>query len=200
MLDALNEVISTAVATRATLLFNHVLASEPVATGRLRPHAGRRLRVQLIDWPELLPAPPLLWFAITPAGLVEWQGASASSAAAEAPVDLDITLNAGNPAALLVQGLRGQRPAVTVAGDAALAADVSWVMDNLRWDVRDDLARAFGDLPAAELSRRASALAAGLRSAVDGLMQRTRAARDGASDDGFSAAGQPPSPAQRPAR
>lgn len=188
MFKVLKQLVAQGVGARLVLLVNHVLAAEPVAAGRLRPHAGRCLRLQLTDWPELLPTLPVLSFVITPAGLMEWQpDADRSGACADSPVDLDITLNAGNPAGLLFQGLMGQKPAVSVAGDAALAADVSWVMDNVRWDVRDDLARAFGDLPAGELSRRASALAEGLRSAVDALVQRVRAAKGS-------------SPAQRPAR
>ncbi|MDL2337578.1 MAG: hypothetical protein QFE16_07040 [Pseudomonadota bacterium] len=199
MLDALNEVFSTAVTARATLILNHMLDSEPVATGRLRPHAGRRLRVQLIDWPDLLPAPPTLCFTITPAGLVEWHPQVVGEGAAA--VDLDITVNVSNPAGLLVQGLMGKRPTVSVSGDAALAADVSWVIDNLRWDVRDDLARVFGDLPARELSRSASTLAQGLRSTVQGLVQRARASRDSDSPGGgFDTGARTSSPAQRPAR
>lgn len=204
MVQALNEVFSSVVVTRATLLLNHVLSSEPVACGRLRPHAGRCLRVRLIDWPGLLPALPMLRFVITPAGLLEWQPGVADSAASEGSgvwADLDITLQADNPAALVVEGLMGQRPAVSVSGDAALAADVNWVIDNLRWDLRDDLARTFGELPARELSRSASALASGLRGAVQGLVQRVRAGREGVSpDSGFGGAAQTPSPAQRPAR
>lgn len=184
MLTALNQLVASAAIARATLLVNHVLASEPVATGRLRPHAARTLRVQLTDWPGLLPALPALCFTVTPAGLLEWREGVLGAAES---FDLDVSVDAGNPAGLLLQGLMGHRPSVSVSGDAAFAADVSWVMDNVRWDVRDDLARAFGELPAGELSRRASALAEGLRSAVDGLVLRARAAKGS-------------SPAQRPAR
>lgn len=184
MLKALNQLVASAAVARATLLVNHVLASEPVATGRLRPHASRTLRVQLTDWPDLLPDLPELCFAVTPAGLLEWREDMVSAAGS---FDLDISLEVSNPAGLFLQGLMGRRPPVSVSGDAAFAADVSWVMDNVRWDVRDDLARAFGELPAGALSRRASALAEGLRSAVDGLVLRARAAKGS-------------SPAQRPAR
>jgi ubiquinone biosynthesis protein UbiJ len=202
MIPALNEVLSSAVVSRATLLINHVLSSEPVACARLRPHAGRCLRVQPVDWPGLLPAWPTLRFAITPAGLLEWQPAATDPASPAVVADLEITLQADNPAALLVEGLMGRRPAVSVSGDAALAADVSWVIDNLRWDVRDDLARTFGELPARELSRSASAVATGVRDVVQGLVQRVRSGRDGgASEGGFGSSGaQTPSPAQRPAR
>ena len=83
-----------------------------------------------------------------------------------AVVDLRLTIDASNPARTLAQGLAGQRPAVEVAGDAALATDVSWLMDNLRWDIQDDLARVIGEGPAHELARIGGKLAAGLREAV----------------------------------
>ena len=185
---------------RATLLVNHVLASESVATVRLQRHAGRSLRLRLDDWPALLPAPPELRFAITPAGLLEWRPRAANAdapAGDDAPADLEISVAAGNPARLLAQGLLGQRPVVAVAGDAALANDVSWVIYNLRWDIRDDLARIFGELPAHQLASSASALAGGLRTAVQGLLQRAAAARRSASPDSHAA---PDPPARPPAR
>ena len=196
MFSTLYEGVSAALAARATLLVNHVLTSEPVASGRLRAHAGRRIHIRLLDWPDLLPALPVLHFAITPAGLLEWQPEMSDT-----PGDLDISVQAGNPAAMLLDGLMGRRPAVAISGDSALAADVSWVIDNLRWDLRDDVARIVGELPARELARQASALAAGLRNALQALVQRATTARDEASSaGGFSGAAQPPSPAQRPAR
>jgi ubiquinone biosynthesis protein UbiJ len=51
--------------------------------------------------------------------------------------------------------LQGERPRVEVAGDAALAANVNWLFDNLRWEPHDDLARLFGAAPATELERAA---------------------------------------------
>mgnify|MGYP001199461318 FL=1 len=194
MLSALNAGIAAAVTARATLLINHVLSSEPVACGRLRAHAGRRLRIRLLDWPGLLPALPALCFAITAAGLLEWQP-EVDGAGPDSQVDLDITVEAGNPAALLLGGLVGQRPAVSISGDSSLAADVSWVIDNLRWDLRDDVARLIGEIPARELARQASAMAAGLRGLVQDVVQRATSARGG-----VGGAAQSPSPAQRPAR
>lgn len=164
MLDTLQQLAASAFMQRLTLWLNHVLASESAAVQRLRPHAGRFIRLQMNGWPSLLPPPPELTFAITPAGLVEWCGADAP-----ANVDLRLTVDASNPARSLAQGLAGQRPAVDVAGDAALAADVSWLMDNLRWDVQDDLARLIGDAPAHELARIGAKLASGMKDAVGAL-------------------------------
>jgi len=161
MLENLQQLAASAFMQRATLWLNHVLSSEEAAVQRLRPHAGRFIRLQMEGWPSLLPPLPELSFAITPAGLVEWCGGQAPAA-----VDLRLTIDASNPARTLAQGLAGQRPAVEVVGDAALATDVSWLMDNLRWDIQDDLARVIGEGPAHELARIGSKLATGLREAV----------------------------------
>lgn len=112
----------------------------------------------------MLPALPDLVFGVTPAGLLEWRGDDAASQA-----DLNLTVSADNPALMAWQGLSGERPKVLVEGDADFAADVSWLVDNLRWDVEDDLARVVGEVPAREMVRFGSVLAAGLRAAVQGV-------------------------------
>ncbi len=162
--------VTPALAQRLTLLVNHILASEAVATERLRPHAGRRLRLVLENWPALLPPPlPLNW-RVTPAGLLEWAGEAESSAPSSpaASADLTLRLDASNPAALLAGGLLKRAPTVQVEGDAHLAGDVNWLMQNLRWDVAADLERLFGPALAQPLHRLGGALAAGLRVAVSG--------------------------------
>jgi len=58
MLHSLNDILGQAAIERVTLLVNHVLTSEPVATQRLRPHAGRRIRLHFDGWPGLLPPLP----------------------------------------------------------------------------------------------------------------------------------------------
>jgi len=158
---------------RFMLLVNHVIASEPVAQQKLSPHAGRCIRFLPTHWPAALPALPELAFVITPAGLVEWcEGIPCPTP------DLEVTIDASNPARALAQGLAGQRPPVEISGDAALATDVSWLMDNLRWDVQDDIARFVGQSAAHELGRVGSTLAAGLREAAAAIARvtsRTRA-------------------------
>ena len=44
-----------------------------------------------------------------------------------------------------------------------LAADINWVVDNVRWDLEDDLARVIGDAPARTLAAGAERAAAALR-------------------------------------
>ncbi len=160
MLQTLQQLAGNAFMERFTLWLNHVIASEAVAMQRLRPHAGRFIRLQLTGWPTLLPPLPELSFAVTPAGLLEWSPTPAGNA------DLQLSVDASNPARSVVEGLSGRRPQVAVAGDAALATDVSWLMDNLRWDLQDDLARVIGAGPAHELARVGGKLAEGLREAV----------------------------------
>jgi len=55
---------------------------------------------------------------------------------------------------------------VQVTGSADFAADVDWLIDNLRWDVQDDLARLVGEGPAEQVGRLARAAAAAVREAV----------------------------------
>jgi ubiquinone biosynthesis protein UbiJ len=177
MLRTFQQLLATAAMERLTLMVNHVLAAESAAVQRLRPHAGRCIRLHMSGWPSPLPPIPELSFVITPAGLLEWCGAAAAPAA-----DLCVDVDASNPARLVAQGLAGQRPKVDVAGDATLATDVSWLMDNLRWDMQDDLARFVGPAFAHELARVGAVLARGLREAsgaLSGVAARVRAEPSG---------------------
>jgi len=166
MLESLNRLLAPAVMERLSLLLNHVIAGEPVAAARLLPHAGRTIEIAPGSWPALLPAPPSCMFRVTPAGLLEWCGPERLGAA-----DLTLRLDASNPAALLARALGGEPPPVTIEGDAQLAADVSWLMQNLRWDVAADLDRLFGPVVAEQLSRLGSALSRALKAALQGAGQ-----------------------------
>jgi ubiquinone biosynthesis protein UbiJ len=159
MLHTLPALLAPAVMERVTLALNHVLAAEAVATERLRPHAGRALVVRLAGWPALLPEPPQLRWHVTPAGLLEWQG----GVTPQTPPDLSLEVDASNPALLMAKSLAGEVPSVQVEGDAQLAGDVNWLIQNLRWDAGADLERLFGPVVAQQLVRLGSALAAGLR-------------------------------------
>ena len=70
---------------RLTLLVNHLLTAEPAAMQRLLPHVGKRLRVEWIDWPSLLPVPPIAEFEVTPAGLLEFRAEAAPAACGNGP-------------------------------------------------------------------------------------------------------------------
>jgi ubiquinone biosynthesis accessory factor UbiJ len=168
MFHALQTMAGTAVMERATLVINHVLASEAAATERLRGHAGSCIRLQFEGWPAWLPALPNTAFRVTPAGLLEWCGD-------EAPADagLLICVDAANPAAMALQALAGERPTITVTGDAALASDVNWLFDNLRWDVVDDLEKLVGPAAAQQLGKLGASIHAAVRRAAQALASRT---------------------------
>ena len=168
MFESLHSLLTPAVMQRLTLLLNHVLSSEAVATAKLKAHSGRSVQLKVVDWPSILPAWPALVFVITPAGLLEWQPVALGSPADGH--DLTISVQASNPAQILLQVLSGQRPRIDVSGDAALAGDISWLMDNLRWDIQDDVARWLGQGPAHQLGVWAS----GAKDALAALAQRWR--------------------------
>ena len=182
MFEKLQILLGSAVAERATLLVNHVLSSEPVATDKLRAHAGRCIQLQFKGWPAGLPALPPTAFRITPAGLLEWCGSEMLPA-----VDLQVDIDASNPALAMAQALTGERPRVDVSGDAAFAGDVDWLFENLRWDVQDDLERLVGPGPARELARLGRGVASGVRLAAGRL-----AALAAGATGPFGASGGPP--------
>ncbi|MFO1328388.1 MAG: hypothetical protein U1F56_13590 [Rubrivivax sp.] len=164
MLHTLPQMLAPAVMERVTLLLNHVLAAEPVATQRLLPHAGKSVQVEAQGWPAWLPPLPALAWRVTPAGLLEWCGPSA-----ESTPELRLTVDARQPPRLLAAWLAGERPDVSIGGDAQLAGDVDWLMQNLRWDLAADLERLFPPPLALALQQGGSALARGLRGALQGL-------------------------------
>ena len=161
MLHSLQALLVPALTERLTLVINHVLSSESVATARLRPHAGRTVSLTLEQWPALLPAAPALAWRVTPAGLLEWCGLDGVAAP-----DLSLRVDASNPALTLARAVGGTPPTVQIDGDAQLAGDVNWLLQNLRWDVAADLERLFGPVVAQQLHKLGAALAGGVRAAV----------------------------------
>ena len=129
---------------RLVLFLNHVLMSEPEAMQRLTRHKGQRIELLWQKWPLQLQA--------TPTGLLERvQGEG---------FDLRLTVVDENPIDVLTVLARGDKPKVRIEGDVQLAAEVNWLIDNVRWDAEEDLARLIGDAPAhtlAQLGRQALA-------------------------------------------
>lgn len=163
--------LGSAAMERITLLLNHVISSEAMATDRMKPHAGKTIRLMLENWPSWVPQPPVFAFTVTPAGLLEWRGkpvepGELSDDTINERADLRLTLDVANPLLLMSQWFSGERPAVTVEGDSALASDVNWLLDNLRWDIEDDLARIVGQGPAHQIAKASAFVSAGFR---DGL-------------------------------
>lgn len=145
-----------AVQSRLVLVVNHVLSREPVAMDRLRAHAGRRVRVEAAGLPALLPALPPMCVTITPAGLFELD---AEDSVADLSLRVQVPAPAEWPAALSGEA----RPQVQIEGDAALAGEMHWLVDNLRWDIEADLAGALGSAAAHQAMRVGRGIAAALR-------------------------------------
>ena len=118
---------------RVVLLLNHVLQQEPEAQARLRRQSGRVVEAHWRQFGMRLQA--------TPAGLLEL-------AAPNLQPDLTLTLTEESPVSLAQAALRGEKPPVRIAGDVQLAAEVQWLVDHVRWDIEEDLARVLGDAPA----------------------------------------------------
>ena len=161
MFEAMKTLAERSVMERVVLLLNHVISAEPQAMERLRVHAARTLRFEPEGWPSLLPPLAPIVLRVTPPGLVEWL-----EAPDDAAPDLRVAIDASNPALALAKFVMGERPALRVEGDAALASDVNWLIENLRWEVQDDLARLVGDAPAREIARFGGALAKAIREAA----------------------------------
>jgi ubiquinone biosynthesis protein UbiJ len=168
MLEAVTSLLRSAVTPRLLLLLNHVVAAEPAATERLRPHAGARLTVELADLPAPAAvlaggAPPVV-LRVTPAGLFESvDAADADGPAVAGGTALHVRIDASNPLLSALKAAAGERPTVRIDGDAAFAADVSWLFDNLRWDVQDDLERLVGPVAAGQLGSLGRAVGSALK-------------------------------------
>ena len=112
---------------------NHLLAGAGWARERLMAHSERvvRLRADPVD----------VVVTILPDGFL---GAAPEGAAPD--VTLSVPL-ADAPRFLAGDPSRAMN-AVRVEGSAELADAFGFVLRNLRWDVEEDLARVFGDIPA----------------------------------------------------
>lgn len=118
---------------RVVLLLNHVLMQEPVAMERLARIQGR---VVLVCWRNFS-----FKVVVTAAGLLDLGGADAQA-------DLTLTMTQESPFEMAQALMQGDKPAVRIEGDVQLAAEVNWLVDHVRWDLEEDLARVMGDAPA----------------------------------------------------
>lgn len=136
---------------RAVLLINHVLMQEPQACERLRRVAGQRVEVR---WRQFS-----FCVVFTPAGLID---------KAEPFQKPHLVLEVAEPSPLvLAKSLAsGQKPPIHIEGDVQLAAEVNWLIDHVRWDPEEDVARLIGDAPAHTLVQTARRVVDALRSFV----------------------------------
>lgn len=143
MLQTVRELVLPAAQARLLLLVNHVVSREPAAVQRLQSHAGRRLTVCLVDQPRWLPALPPVRVTVTPAGLFD-----ADDQPRDGEPDLTLRMSMPAPPQLLAALSGGPLPEVHIEGAAAVATDMHWLADNLRWDIEADLAQVVGATPA----------------------------------------------------
>ncbi len=98
--------------------------------------------------------------AATNAGLLDL-------AAHDAKPDLLLELSEASPLVLAQGLLRGERPLVRVAGDVQFAAEINWLVDHVRWEMEEDLARVVGDAAAYTLAQAGQAVVKALRQFID---------------------------------
>lgn len=127
---------------------NHVLHQNAWAAERLRPYAGRTVRLSLLPFEAS--------FAISDNGdfLPAPEGATA-----EASILLTPT------AALRLLADQPPEKLVKVEGDGDLAAEIGKVLHLLQWEYEEDLSRLIGDIPAHQL------VSLGKRVAAEGRRQ-----------------------------
>ncbi|NPC57155.1 hypothetical protein [Caenimonas soli] len=118
---------------RLVLLANHVLMQESEAQARLARQAGRVVEARWRVFVVRLMA--------TPAGLLD-------VAPNGGQPDLTLTVTEESPWELAQAALRGDKPAVRIAGDVQFAAEINWLVEHVRWDLEEDLSRLVGDAPA----------------------------------------------------
>jgi ubiquinone biosynthesis accessory factor UbiJ len=71
-----------------------------------------------------------------------------------------------SPFALAQGALRGDKPSIRIEGDVQLAAEINWLVDHVRWDLEEDLAKLVGDAPAHQVTQAARRAAQALRQFV----------------------------------
>jgi ubiquinone biosynthesis protein UbiJ len=163
MANPVTDLLLPAATERFILLANHVLSSAPAAMERLKPHTGRRMRIEVENWQIPLPPPPPLVLRVTPAGLFE-----ASAEGAEAAPELRLRVDAARPFEAARRVVSGELPPLQIEGDVGFAADVNWVVSNVRWDIAGDIERVFGPLVAGGLAQVGGKLAETARTLAQG--------------------------------
>lgn len=150
---------------RLVLLVNHVLQQEPEAMRRLATQAEKTV---FVSWRQFH-----MQVKITRAGLLDLDEDHSTN-------HLLLEITERSVTALAKDAIQGEKPPIRIAGDVQLAGELNWVIDNVRWDLEDDLARIIGDVPAHKAATVAKRAAAELRKFavtaggfVDGLRNKT---------------------------
>lgn len=170
---------------RAVLFLNHVLMQEPEAMDRLARQTGRIARAQWRGYSMAL--------VITPAGLFNLAPEAATP-------DLRLEVTETSPFALAQSAVLGDKPSIRIEGDVQFAAEINWLVDNVRWDVEEDLARVIGDAPAHTVGQVARRASQALRQFVGARMATAAPASAGAAVPVPPAPGSTPSSPYSPDR
>ena len=157
---------------RLVLFINHVLMQEKEAMDRLLRQKGRIARVQWRQYSVAL--------LVTPAGLFD-------VAPEDAAPDLMLEVTETSPLSLAQTALRGDKPSIRIEGDVQFAAEINWLVDNVKWDVEEDLARLIGDVPAHTVAKVARTAAQALRQFVGARMGGNKAAATDVASPGSTA-------------
>jgi ubiquinone biosynthesis protein UbiJ len=113
---------------------NHLLRRASWARERLAPHAGKTVR-----------------FDVAPFSFTLEILASGEVAAGNAEAATTFKLTPALAIRIAATGTDAWRD-VETSGDLALARDIHYVAQNLRWDAEEDLSRVFGDIVAHRLA------------------------------------------------
>ena len=132
---------------RIILSLNHVLQQEPQAMERLAKQSGKSVLITLAPWS--------LHAQATPAGLLDL-------VLDERQPQLRVTVTE-HLAQLAGKAASGDKPSIHIEGDVALAADINWLIDHVRWDYEEDLSKILGDSAAHTIGQGLRAVAGGLR-------------------------------------
>lgn len=157
---------------RMVLFLNHVLMQEKEAMDRLLRQRGRIARVQWRQYSVAL--------LVTPAGLFDVAPEGAAP-------DLMLEVTETSPFSLAQTALRGDKPSIRIEGDVQFAAEINWLVDNVKWDVEEDLARLIGDVPAHTVAKVARTAAQALRQFVGARMGGNKAAATDIASPGSTA-------------
>lgn len=145
---------------RLVLLLNHVLQQEPEAMARLDAVQGATVSVH---WQAFS-----LRVTVTPAGLLDLAPQDSES-------DLSLYVTADSLFDLAGAAARGERPMVQMEGDAHLAEVLGWLVEHVRWDIEEDMARVVGDAQAhmlAGIGRQVAAMLRGWMASLPGRPDR----------------------------
>jgi ubiquinone biosynthesis accessory factor UbiJ len=134
---------------------NHVLNGQPWLCQRLVPFAGRTAELEM-----------------APATLMVSVGADGQLVPAAADAAADVLVRIPVSAALmLATGDERARSRIQVTGDAAFAAVLAGVLQELRWDIEEDLSGIVGDIAAHRMVATGRSLLDWQRQAAHNLLQ-----------------------------